>query len=83
MICPGLIILICGCASNKPYNAGNAAVNATKEIAPNAAAGSAQGAASTALKGGKVLQGARDGVATSATNAAGSVAGAITRELLK
>ncbi len=83
LICLGLIVLMCGCASNKPYRVGNAAVNVAKESAPDAATGSAQGATSTALKGGKVLQGARDGVASSATNAAGSAAGAITRELLK
>lgn len=83
LIIPGLILLMCGCASNKPSRAGMAAVNVARESAPNAAAGSAQGATSTALKGGKVLEGAREGVSSSAINSAGSAAAAITRELLK
>ena len=74
---------MCSCASNKPSRVGKAAGSAAIGSVPDSAEGAFRGATSTAIGGGKVLQGARQGVAPSAGNAAGSTAGAILRELLK
>ncbi len=74
---------MCSCASNKASRVGKAAVTTAIEGAPDSVAGAISGATSTAIGGGQVLQGARQGVAPSAANGAGSTAGAIVRELLK
>ena len=79
----GIMVFMCSCASNKPARVGNAAGNAVIQGAPASASGAFRGATSTAVSGGKVLQGARQGVAPSAGNAAGATAGAVLQELLK
>ncbi len=83
LFCIGIVVLVCSCASNKPARVGNAAGSAVIQSAPASASGAFSGATSTAVGGGKVLEGARQGVAPSAGNAAGATAGAILRELLK
>ncbi len=62
---------------------GKAFSGSAKKNAPNSAAGAFSEATSTAINGGKVLQGARQGVAGNAGNAVGSTAGAIVHEILK
>ena len=74
---------MCSCASNKASRVGKAAGSTVIGSVPDSAKGAFGGATSTAISGGKVLQGARQGVAPSAGNAAGSTADAILRELLK
>ncbi len=83
LFCIGIIVLVCSCASNKPARVGKAAGSTVIGSVPDSATGAFSGATSTAISGGKVLEGARQGVAPSAGNAAGSTAGAILRELLK
>jgi len=83
LCCTGILVFMCSCASNKPARVGNAAGSAVIQSAPASASGAFSGATSTAVGGGKVLEGARQGVAPSAGNTAGATAGAILRELLK
>jgi hypothetical protein len=83
LFCIGIVVLVCSCASNKPARVGKSAGSAAIGSAPASVAGAFSGATSTAISGGKVLEGARQGVAPSAGNAAGSTAGAALRELLK
>ncbi len=83
LFCIGTVVLMCSCASNKPARVGKAAGSTAVGNTPTLAEGAVSGATSTTISGGKVLQGARQGVASSAGNAAGSTAGAILQELLK
>jgi hypothetical protein len=84
LICFGLALIMCGCSSsNKVSRVGKIVGSAAKENAPNATAGALRGATRTAISGGKVLEGARQGVAPGVGNATGSTAGAIVREILK
>ncbi len=84
LICLGLTLIICSCSSNnKAVIVGKTVGSAAKKNAPNATAGALRGATTTAISGGKVLQGARQGVSPSVGNATGSTAGSIVREILK
>ncbi len=83
LFCIGIIVLMCSCASNKPARVGRAAGSSVVNSVPNLAEGAVNGATSTAITGGQVLTGARQGVTPSAGNAAGATAGSILRELLK
>ena len=83
LFCLGLIVLMCSCSSNKAARVGNVVGSSARKNAPNTTAGALRGAATTAISGGKVLEGARQGVAPGAGNALGSTAGEIVREILK
>lgn len=83
-ICLGITLIICSCSSNnKVSRVGKTVGRAAKENAPNATAGAFRGATTTAISGGKVLEGARQGVAPSVGSATGATAGSIVREILK
>lgn len=81
--CLGLMMFMCGCAANKTSRVGVAAGKAAIDGTPGSAAGAIKGGTSTAISGGQVLQGARQGAASGVGTAAGSTAEAILRELLK
>ncbi len=83
IFCLGLLVLMCSCASNKASSVGTAAGKAAIGGAPNSAASAIDGGTTTAISGGKVLQGARSGAASSAGSAAGNIVGEALRELLK
>ncbi|MFQ5964943.1 MAG: hypothetical protein ACE5KZ_11750 [Candidatus Scalinduaceae bacterium] len=77
------LVLMCSCASNKTSRVGTAVGNAAISSIPDTASGAVRGSTSTAISGGKVLQGARSGAASGIGSAAGATTGAIIRELLK
>lgn len=79
----GLLVLMCSCSSNKTSRVGTAMGNAAVGSIPNSAASTVNGATTTAISGGKVLQGAGRGAAGGVGSAAGSVVGSAIRELLK
>ena len=83
LICLWLTLILCSCSSNKAARVGNVVGSSARKNAPNTTAGALRGAATTAISGGKVLEGARQGVAPGAGNALGSTAGEIVREILK
>jgi hypothetical protein len=83
LCCLGILILMCSCTSNKASSVGTAAGKAAIGSVPNSAAGVINGATTTAISGGRVLQGARNGAAGGIGSAAGAVAGEALRELLK
>lgn len=84
VFCLGILVLMCSCASNKASSVGTAAGKAAIGSVPNTAASTVKGATTTAISGGKVLQGVRSGAAAGgAGSAAGDVVGEALRELLK
>ncbi len=83
VFCLGILVLMCSCASNKASSVGKAAGKAAIGGIPGSAAGAVDGGSSTAIRGGKVLQGARSGAAGGVGSAAGNVVGEALRELLK
>ncbi len=83
VFCLGILVLLCSCASNKASSVGTAAGKAAIGSPPNIAESAVKGATTTAISGGKVLQGARSGAAGGAGSAAGDVVGEALRELLK
>ena len=83
IFCLGLLVLMCGCSYNKASRVGTTAGKTAIGSTPNSAASAIAGATTTAINGGKVLQGARSGAAGSIGSAAGDVVGSAIRELLK